>query len=205
MKKEDNLVATLLAVYAIILTLCIAIYAIFKLLKVDITLATNLLIWSATIFAPIAVLMTYTSWREQKKAELLSNLAQNELKRYAEIINELNKLDWSFQKLIRNQNYTDEKKIFDKLLNKLVKIRFLSNNKDISICFYLSNDEIHLRQTLETKISQYINLLIAESEYNLVKNSVYLDSDRIVKHEDEMTSQHNIYRNLLTRYVAFDK
>lgn len=62
MKKSENLLATLLAVYAIILVLCIAIYAIFKLLDVDIALATNLLLWSATIFAPIAVLMTYTSW-----------------------------------------------------------------------------------------------------------------------------------------------
>lgn len=64
MKKTDNLFVTLLVVYGILLALCIAIYAIFKLLKVEITLATNLLIWSATIFAPIAVLMTYTNWRE---------------------------------------------------------------------------------------------------------------------------------------------
>ncbi|WP_228206912.1 hypothetical protein [Acinetobacter sp. LoGeW2-3] len=77
MKKLENLVATLLAVYAIILTLCIAIYAIFKLLEVDITLATNLLLWSAAIFAPIAVLMTYTSWREQKRAEVLAQIAMN--------------------------------------------------------------------------------------------------------------------------------
>lgn len=61
MDKSENLVARLLAVYVIILTLCIAIYAIFQLLEVDLTLATNLLLWSAAIFAPIAVLMTYTS------------------------------------------------------------------------------------------------------------------------------------------------
>lgn len=72
MKKSENLIATVLAVYAIILTLCIAIYAIFKSLEVDITLATNLLLWSAGIFAPIAVLMTYTNWREQKGSELIA-------------------------------------------------------------------------------------------------------------------------------------
>ncbi len=38
MDKSENLVARLLAVYAIILTLCIAIYAIFQLLEVDFTL-----------------------------------------------------------------------------------------------------------------------------------------------------------------------
>ena len=74
MDKSENLVARLLAVYAIILTLCIAIYAIFRLLEVDLTLATNLLLWSAAIFAPIAVLMTYTSWREQKGSEILSRV-----------------------------------------------------------------------------------------------------------------------------------
>ncbi|MEK5757706.1 hypothetical protein [Acinetobacter variabilis] len=74
MDKSENLVARLLAVYAIILTLCIAIYAIFQLLEVDLTLATNLLLWSAAIFAPIAVLMTYTSWREQKGSEILSRV-----------------------------------------------------------------------------------------------------------------------------------
>jgi len=44
MDKSENLVARLLVVYAIILTLCIAIYAIFRLLEVDLTLATNLLL-----------------------------------------------------------------------------------------------------------------------------------------------------------------
>ena len=75
--KSENLVATLFAVYAIILVLCIAIYAIFKLLKVDITLATNLLLWSAAIFAPVAVLMTYNSWREQKGSEVVAILAKD--------------------------------------------------------------------------------------------------------------------------------
>lgn len=91
MKKSENLVATLLAVYAIILTLCIAIYAIFKLLDVNITLATNLLIWSATIFAPIAVLMTYTSWKEQKSAETIAYQSNDVFKiniRYCRILEE---------------------------------------------------------------------------------------------------------------------
>lgn len=77
MKKFEHLIATLLAVYTIILILCIALYAIFKILKVDITLATNLLLWSAAIFAPVAVLMTYNSWREQKGSEVVAILAKD--------------------------------------------------------------------------------------------------------------------------------
>lgn len=126
MKKSENLVATLLAVYAIILTLCIAIYAIFKLLDVNITLATNLLIWSATIFAPIAVLMTYTSWKEQKGGEVISNLAQNDLKKYAKIMNEISQLEWSFRNLISNKDFNNDKRVFDKSRDRLSKIRFPS-------------------------------------------------------------------------------
>ncbi|MGL3044243.1 hypothetical protein ACSJMR_04070 [Acinetobacter pecorum] len=67
-----------MAVYTIILILCIALYAIFKILKVDITLATNLLLWSAAIFAPVAVLMTYNSWREEQKgSEVVAILAKD--------------------------------------------------------------------------------------------------------------------------------
>jgi hypothetical protein len=76
MKKSESLVATLLAIYGVLLTLCIAMYAIFKLLQVDIALATNLLLWSAAIFAPIAVLMTYTNWREQRAIERLAEIAR---------------------------------------------------------------------------------------------------------------------------------
>ncbi len=126
MKKSENLVATLLAVYAIILTLCIAIYAIFKLLDVNITLATNLLIWSAAIFAPLALLMTYTSWKEQKGGEVISNLAQNDLKKYAKIMNEISQLEWSFRNLISNKDFNNDKRVFDKSRDRLSKIRFPS-------------------------------------------------------------------------------
>lgn len=204
MKKSENLVATLLAVYAIILTLCIAIYAIFKLLDVNITLATNLLIWSATIFAPIAVLMTYTSWKEQKTAEIISNLAQNDLKKYAKIMNEISQLEWSFRNLISNKDFNNDKRVFDKSRDRLSKIRFPSKEDDLSICFYLSQDELRLRQNLEAEISHYINLLIVETQQNLVAKSVDLDSDRILKQEKQVMSQYSAYRALLIDYAGFN-
>ena len=91
MKKSENLVATLLAVYSIILTICIGIYAMFKLMQLDVDLAASLLNWSATIFASIAVLMTYTSWREQKQAELISN----EVRKYLEILHRLESFEFT--------------------------------------------------------------------------------------------------------------
>ncbi|MQW92097.1 hypothetical protein GFH30_04690 [Acinetobacter wanghuae] len=76
MKKSENLVATLLVIYGILCAISIALYALIQLFVDDKPTATNLLLWSATIFAPIAVLMTYTSWKEQKREEEVANLAR---------------------------------------------------------------------------------------------------------------------------------
>ncbi len=104
MKKNESLMATLLSIYAILLTISIAIYALIQELKLNIALTTNLLIWSATLFAPIAVLMTYTSWREQKHSELLSNIAKDEFLLYTELHKLINDLDWLFQCLLSDPN-----------------------------------------------------------------------------------------------------
>lgn len=76
MKKSESLVATLLVIYAILLTISVALYAVIREFSIDIALSTNLLIWTATIFAPIAVLMTYTSWKEQKNSENMSRYSE---------------------------------------------------------------------------------------------------------------------------------
>ena len=121
MKKSESLVATLLAIYTILLTISIALYAVIKEFNIDIALSTNLLIWTATLFAPIAVLMTYTSWNKQKKAELISRLARNDLKKYTKIMHELNQLEWAFRNLVSNKNYNHDKELFEQSLNKLSK------------------------------------------------------------------------------------
>ncbi|QIO09296.1 hypothetical protein [Acinetobacter lanii] len=204
MKKSESLVATLLAIYAILLTISIALYAVIKEFNIDIALSTNLLIWTATLFAPIAVLMTYTSWNKQKKAELISRLARNDLKKYTKIMHELNQLEWAFRNLVSNKNYNHDKELFDQSLNKLSKKRFTSSKDDLSICFYLSKDELKLLHKLEAEISHYINLLVMESQKELVEKSVYLDSARIFKQEKQFISLYNLYQELLIKYVAFD-
>lgn len=89
MKKNESLMVTLLSIYAILLTISIALYALIKEFEMDVALTTNLLLWSATLFAPIAVLMTYTSWKVQKRNEELSLLAKTtlfELKKLTNVI-----------------------------------------------------------------------------------------------------------------------
>lgn len=148
MDKSENLVARLLAVYAIILTLCIAIYAIFQLLEVDLTLATNLLLWSAAIFAPIAVLMTYTSWREQKGSEILSSMSKDNyaslLALESHLIDVANSVKYQFrswqlsenrEKLFNNQYLFEIEKLKDRTSS-------LKKNLDMIVRYQKENIEL---------------------------------------------------------------
>ena len=61
-----------MAIYWILCAISIAPYALIQMFVEDKSTAKkNLLIWSATMFAPIAVLMIYTSWEKQKSTELI--------------------------------------------------------------------------------------------------------------------------------------
>lgn len=59
--------------YLCLLIISFILYFVIKVFDVDIPLTTNLLIWTATIFAPLAFLLTYSNWKEQKSAEIISN------------------------------------------------------------------------------------------------------------------------------------
>lgn len=77
MQNKPNLFITLIIIYLALLTLCIAIYAILQLYvaEIDRGTATNLMIWSATLFPSIALLYTFNSWKEQKQIEEIAKLA----------------------------------------------------------------------------------------------------------------------------------
>ncbi|MEB5929515.1 hypothetical protein [Acinetobacter schindleri] len=92
MKKSENLIATLLAIYGILCAISIALYALIQMFVCDKPTATNLLIWSGTMFAPIAVLMTYTNWREQKGSELIAAQAKDLIIYLKEYKSQTNKL-----------------------------------------------------------------------------------------------------------------
>ena len=146
MDKSENLVARLLAVYAIILTLCIAIYAIFQLLEVDLTLATNLLLWSAAIFAPIAVLMTYTSWREQKGSEILSSMSKDNYASLLELENHLidvaNSVKYQFRSWQLSEN---REKLFNNQYLLKLKNRMFSLKKNLDMIVRYQKENIELK------------------------------------------------------------
>lgn len=82
MRNKPNLFVTLTITYLALLTVCIAIYAILQLYvkEVDRGTATNLMIWSATLFPSIALLYTFNSWGHQKGTEVIANEAKEAIK-----------------------------------------------------------------------------------------------------------------------------
>lgn len=81
-----------MAIYGILCAISIALYALIQMFVCDKPTATNLLIWSGTMFAPIAVLMTYTNWREQKGSELIAAQAKDLIIYLKEYKSQTNKL-----------------------------------------------------------------------------------------------------------------
>lgn len=67
--NNENFISTIVAIYAILLSICIALYALIDMAGIDKSLASSLLGWSATIFAPIALLYGLKYWKIQRKQE----------------------------------------------------------------------------------------------------------------------------------------
>ncbi|WP_336950831.1 hypothetical protein [Acinetobacter sp. AS167] len=70
--KNSTFIHEILAIYGYLILVDVVLYAIIFFFKLDITLTTNLLIWSATLFAPLALLLTYNGWRSQKASDVIA-------------------------------------------------------------------------------------------------------------------------------------
>lgn len=64
-----------------------ALYLLFVVVGANDAIASSLLSWSATMFATVALLFTFNTWREQKASDVLSSLC----KEYYLNLNTLNK------------------------------------------------------------------------------------------------------------------
>ena len=95
--KNFDLYTTLIIVYLALLTLCIALYALIQIYVEDKGTATNLMIWSATLFPSIALLYTFNSWKHQKGSEVISNESISIVKNLNDLENINIKLSQSFK------------------------------------------------------------------------------------------------------------
>ncbi|MGE4316204.1 hypothetical protein [Acinetobacter sp.] len=130
MKKSENLVATLLAIYGILCAISIALYALIQIFVEDKSTATNLLIWSATMFAPIVLIISLKQWSLQKRLEDCALLAQKIRK-----IMELKSADiWFITWFLKEYKYKENESnalIFDKC--KELQNIFLQYHYDLNV------------------------------------------------------------------------
>ena len=91
--KNFDLHTTLIIIYLALLTVCIALYALIQIYVEDKGTATNLMIWSATLFPVIALLYTLNSWKIQKSSEVLSLKAEKIYSYAHEILRKIKQID----------------------------------------------------------------------------------------------------------------
>lgn len=145
MSKSSNFATTLTIIYLALVALCFAIFHLiirFVPNNDHQNLAVNLLSWSATLFATIALLYTFNSWKEQKRYELshsISSEIYTKIKNFRSIfINviiaihgmyETKEIDESVEKVndLLTAYYDDLVESYEKL-NHILKDEELTNN-----------------------------------------------------------------------------
>ncbi|MEG0687005.1 MAG: hypothetical protein RR425_06930 [Erysipelotrichales bacterium] len=182
MKNKSDFIVVLTTIYlALVFLVGIAVYAFIKYFCLDITLATNILIWTATIFATIALLYTFNSWRDQKGSEVIANEC-------TEITKNLS-IGYSEFKNICDYPYYMNR---DDAIQKLKELKILLNKNKRELYFIRSSIE---DDNLELIFSDFIKdelYIYSTLEYCLTNNKeihLYLDK---IKH---------INNNHLNRYL----
>jgi len=74
---DKKSIVELVGIYIILLGLSYAFYIVLVAVKANDSIASSLLSWTATMFATIALLYTFNSWRDQKGSEVLSKIAED--------------------------------------------------------------------------------------------------------------------------------
>lgn len=90
LNKPLDFSTNLTIMYLALLALCIAIYALLQIFVDDKGTATNLMIWSATLFAPIAVIYGLRYWKMQRKLETRIDVLENTRKKLEKLMSLVN-------------------------------------------------------------------------------------------------------------------
>lgn len=170
LKKPFEPMTTLVIIYLGLVTVSIALYALIQIYVDDKATASNLLSWTATLFATIALLYTFNSWRDQKGSDVLSKLAEQSL---YDLIN-LEKLQNNFYEKytdkINNERfnsrifsisniYINEIQIFnenmEKVTNNLILIKIKTNDNNIIKLIRNINKSKEDITTLISKLNNY--------------------------------------------------
>lgn len=188
LNKAYNLNITLIIIYLSLLTICIAFYAIIQLYVDDKSTATNLMIWSATLFPSIALLYTFNYWRKQKGSEVLSKLSE-------EVFFTVNKAS-----KIHEEIYDDHREVLlDRLFNKnemkeTEKSKYLFETIENYMSSIGENSFLIVEYTRDDNLKTCLKEMYeAYLNYNNTRINIYLGMKIVEKTETRLHS------------VAFDK
>lgn len=183
MNKNFEPTTTLTIIYLALATVSIALYALIQIYVDDKNTAVGLLGWTGTMFATIALLYTFNSWRKQKGSEMLSKISEIiffDIKDFFDIsknIMEEHRED-ILNKLIKNIEIPTSKadteltsKLdlqFEKIIHKVYLIHKYTNNDD-------------LKKYVQEFNSTYI-------EYKTFRKDIYFGMKTIEKTETKLRS-----------------
>lgn len=206
--KKFDLATTLIIIYLALLTISIALYALIQIYVEDKGTATNLMIWSATLFPTIALLYTFNTWRKQKGSEVLSKLSEIlffEIKEFFDISKKIMEehRDDILDKVLNNIEIPKSKSDteltnhlnlqFENIIHKVYLIYKYTNNNDIKKYVNEFNDSYIEYTTFRKNI--YFGMKIIEKTETTLK-SVAIDKnnkDDYLNHRDELSK---LYVNL---------
>lgn len=143
LNKPFEPITTLIIIYLALIAISIALYALIQIYVDEKELASSLLGWTATMFATIALLYTFNSWKHQRKMEELSILAKEIYKDFTfsySNIHQINGIVWDLLEKDEDtinyiKNYTEEElqKLFEiKAEDKLFEFSQIIDDKELS-------------------------------------------------------------------------
>lgn len=107
---------------------------------------TNLLVWTATLFTPIAAYFFYDSWKEEKRYEITKELM-------IDISTILSDLYMKIEKSAILASYLKETKDHKIILNNLINVEELRNTNDLNKIYALIN--LYKSITNDKKLMEY--------------------------------------------------
>jgi len=200
--KNFDLATTLIIIYLALLTLSVAIYALIQIYVDDKGTATNLMIWSATLFPSIALIYTYNTWRKQKGSEVLSKISEIlffEIKNFFEINKNIMEehRDDILNKVIKNieiplskadTELTDKLDLqFQNIIHKVYLIYKYTNNDDLKKHVQEFNNSYIEYQTFRKDI--YFGMKTVEKTETRLRSIAINKNDKneYLKHRDELS------------------
>lgn len=152
LNKPFEPITTLIIIYFALVTVSIALYALIQIFfKSDTATASSLLGWTATMFATIALLYTFNSWREQKGSEVSSNISTKIYISFDKVSTMIQDLDVLIYTLIDELKEEDKSEIYD-IFDKLVKISD-KNSEIVSLIDIIIDYKSNL--TLKNEVEKY--------------------------------------------------